>query len=260
MIGAKGNGMGAPQAQPGGMFSRGQGGILPERGSQLQYDMVNSLVQSAMASAGRSNSPLLAALTPLIGGALMSRTTGLRDAARQHAEGSALEGMYGKLTPEQQRLYQASNDETLPDFMRADARRRLQAALGISSGTGTGTGSSGSGTGVGQAPVDISQVLFDLQSGGSLNGAQQRYLVEMMTSGESAQQREWAQALLEMNDENIRNGAPVFNPGAAPAVGTQTPTQPQAPQVPQLQVPAMPASAPAAAGTPPPPPPGTVPY
>ena len=65
------------------LFSRGPGGILPERGSQAQLDMVGALMQSAMSGAQNSGSPLLALLAPLISGAVGSRTQGLYDAAQK---------------------------------------------------------------------------------------------------------------------------------------------------------------------------------
>lgn len=62
---------------PGSVFRRGEGGILPERGSAQQRDLVSALVQSGMKSAGASGSPLLALLAPMVGGAVVNRADGL---------------------------------------------------------------------------------------------------------------------------------------------------------------------------------------
>lgn len=76
--------MAAPSSifgDPSKIFSRGAGGILPERGSQAQYDLVSQLVKSGMGSAMNSGSPLLAFLAPMVGGGVLSRTQGLYDEA-----------------------------------------------------------------------------------------------------------------------------------------------------------------------------------
>lgn len=92
------NAPGASQAGQGGidlaaLLSRGQGGILPERGSRDQYEMVQQLLQSSMASAQGSGSPVLAALTPMIGGAVGTRTEGLYKEAQEGRDAAALDGI-----------------------------------------------------------------------------------------------------------------------------------------------------------------------
>ena len=72
---------------PDKVFRRGEGGILPERGSQAQYDLVQALLRSGMASSQQSGWPLLALMTPFVSGAIGARTQGLYDAV-QAAENS----------------------------------------------------------------------------------------------------------------------------------------------------------------------------
>lgn len=78
-------------ANPGGVFQRGQGGILPERGSRAQYDMVQALLKGGMQSAQASGSPLLAFLAPMAGGAVGSRTEGLYKDAQQQRDQQAID-------------------------------------------------------------------------------------------------------------------------------------------------------------------------
>lgn len=89
-----GGGGGQPpkfSSQPGGFFRRGQGGILPERGSRAQLDMVQALLASSMQSSQGSGSPLLAFLAPMIGGAVGARTNGLYKDAQQGRDDSAID-------------------------------------------------------------------------------------------------------------------------------------------------------------------------
>lgn len=76
-------------------FKRGQGGILPERGSQQQLDLVKMLVASGMQQAQGSGSPLLALLAPLVGGAVSARTQGLYDGQIDDPNSQALETIMG---------------------------------------------------------------------------------------------------------------------------------------------------------------------
>lgn len=78
-------------ADPGSVFRRGQGGVLPERGSRAQYDMVNALLQSGVSSAQGSGSPLLALLAPMIGGAVGARTEGLYSDAQSDRDSAAID-------------------------------------------------------------------------------------------------------------------------------------------------------------------------
>lgn len=78
-------------ADPSSVFRRGQGGILPERGSRAQRDIVQALVHSGIQSAGRSGSPLLALLAPLAGGAVSSRTSGLYKDAQGKRDNAAVD-------------------------------------------------------------------------------------------------------------------------------------------------------------------------
>lgn len=83
------------ESQPGGLLSgllgRGGGGILPERGTRAQYDMVQALLQSGMQSAQGSGSPLLAFLAPVAGGAIGTRAEGLYKDAQQGRDQAAID-------------------------------------------------------------------------------------------------------------------------------------------------------------------------
>jgi len=83
-----------PPAGGGGMsgiFSRGPGGVLPERGSDMQRQMVQAALQQAGQSVGGSGSPLLAFLAPMVGGAVGSRTEGLYKTAEDERKDSAMD-------------------------------------------------------------------------------------------------------------------------------------------------------------------------
>lgn len=86
---------------PQSVFKRGQGGILPARGSQLQSDMVAALTQQAMSSVGSSGSPLLALLTPMLTGAVQSRTNGLRQGELANGRNKTMDTLLGAMTPQQ---------------------------------------------------------------------------------------------------------------------------------------------------------------
>lgn len=89
----------SPAAGQGGMFRRGQGGILPERGSRAQYDMVQELLKSGIASSQGSGSPLLAFLAPMIGGAVGTRTEGLYRNAQGQRDNGAIDKLMAAMGP-----------------------------------------------------------------------------------------------------------------------------------------------------------------
>lgn len=78
-------------SSPGSVFSRGDGGILPPRGSRAQADMVQQLLASGAQSAKSSGSPLLAFLAPMVGGAVGARTDGLYKDAQAKRDDTAID-------------------------------------------------------------------------------------------------------------------------------------------------------------------------
>ncbi len=74
-----------------GIFQRGRGGILPERGSQQQLQMVMQALQGANNTAMQSGSPLLALLAPMAAGAIGSRTQGQYADAQAGRDSSAID-------------------------------------------------------------------------------------------------------------------------------------------------------------------------
>jgi hypothetical protein len=84
-------------ADPGSVLRRGEGGILPERGSRSQRDTVLALLGGGMQSVGQSGSPLLAALTPLLAGAVGTRTEGLFNTAQAGRDQAAIDRLLGAM-------------------------------------------------------------------------------------------------------------------------------------------------------------------
>lgn len=80
-------------SNPGSVFRRGEGGILPERGSRAQHDMVSALLASGLKSSQGSGSPLLAFLTPMISGAVGARTSGLYKDAQAGRDKTATDAL-----------------------------------------------------------------------------------------------------------------------------------------------------------------------
>lgn len=257
------------------IFSRGVGGILPERGSEQQQEIVRSLVQAALQAAPASGSPLLAALAPMLGGAALSRADGLREFSQQRDQDAMAATMFGRpMSAAEQELMGIMSNEDAPAFYRNEAERRLRAAMEGRGAPGSGGGGRGgapvSGPGGGPAPTaepDEMAVLLDATSGGRLlTETQRRTLFNILRDGDStSQSRQLAQRLLQQHEENIRRGAE--NPaGLPPAPGVSTET-PQAPVIPAAET-ATPGgggfwpfnSGGAPASNTPPPPPGTVPF
>jgi hypothetical protein len=107
----------------GEFFSRGPGGILPEKGSQAQYDMVRAMLQSGVGAAQNSGSPLLAMLAPMIGGAVATRTQGLYDQAQQERATASSQQLLGLLgnNPRAASILEIMNDQNAPDHVKSIA-------------------------------------------------------------------------------------------------------------------------------------------
>jgi hypothetical protein len=133
--GGKTQGMAGGMPAP-NMFQRGMGGILPERGSQLQQQLVSQAVKSAMASAPQSGSPLLAFLTPLLGGAATSRAQGLGAYAQKMGQQGAMDGFQrvtgaGESSMELLRMMQ---DPNLPREAKKELKKRYDIAMAYEAG------------------------------------------------------------------------------------------------------------------------------
>ena len=116
------------------VMARGNGGILPERGSDMQRDMVMASLQSAMSSANASGSPLLSFLAPLAGGAIASRTQSLNDrsqaAAREKSITDFLSSTGGG--DEDRAWLEMLADPNLPPEAKGVIKSRLTKANGTS--------------------------------------------------------------------------------------------------------------------------------
>jgi len=124
----------------GNLMKRGDGGILPERGSEQQRDLVNALVQQGMASAGQSGSPLLALLAPMAGMAASTRANSLYDSA-QEAEAEDSYAEFAKLTgasPAALELLRMMDDPNMPKAAKDQLAKRYEAMTGGGSGGGGG--------------------------------------------------------------------------------------------------------------------------
>jgi len=124
----------------GDLMKRGDGGILPERGSEQQRDLVNALVQQGMASAGQSGSPLLALLAPMAGMAASTRANSLYDSA-QEAEAEDSYAEFAKLTgasPAALELLRMMDDPNMPKAAKDQLAKRYEAMTGGGSGGGGG--------------------------------------------------------------------------------------------------------------------------
>jgi|GEM_PF-2088264 len=124
----------------GNLMKRGDGGILPERGSEQQRDLVNALVQQGMASAGQSESPLLALLAPMAGMAASTRANSLYDSA-QEAEAEDSYAEFAKLTgasPAALELLRMMDDPNMPKAAKDQLAKRYEAMTGGGSGGGGG--------------------------------------------------------------------------------------------------------------------------
>jgi hypothetical protein len=116
----------------GDLMKRGDGGILPERGSEQQRDLVNALVQQGMASAGQSGSPLLALLAPMAGMAASTRANSLYDSA-QEAEAEDSYAEFAKLTgasPAALELLRMMDDPNMPKAAKDQLAKRYEAMTG----------------------------------------------------------------------------------------------------------------------------------
>ncbi|WP_305968561.1 MULTISPECIES: hypothetical protein [unclassified Mameliella] len=106
-----------------GLFSRGEGGILPARGSDEQLALVKAAVQAATKAAAGSGSPLLAFLSPMLGGAALTRAAGLNGMG-----GDAALGDYQAATgvpDEAMDLLRLLENPNMPDAAKKDLARRF---------------------------------------------------------------------------------------------------------------------------------------
>ena len=132
----------------GNLMKRGDGGILPERGSEQQRDLVNALVQQGMASAGQSGSPLLALLAPMAGMAASTRANSLYESA-QEAEAEDSYAEFAKLTgasPAALELLRMMDDPNMPKAAKDQLAKRYEAMTGGGSGGGRRSGGGGGGS------------------------------------------------------------------------------------------------------------------
>ena len=115
------------------MFGRGTGGILPERGSARQLDLVTSLAQSVGPMAAQSGSPLLAFMAPLVAGGATTRATSLFNEAQQGrdqaAMASLLQGMPPSSTARATDLAKLMMDPNLSPQMRQTASTMFNQTL-----------------------------------------------------------------------------------------------------------------------------------
>ena len=222
-------------AQGGGMFRRGPGGILPERGSQAQYDLVNAMLASGISSARDSGSPLLAFLAPMIGGAVGSRTQSLYDQA-QAKRGDASTGTLLSLMggdPRAAQLLGVLNDPNAYDGNKAIARTMLADVMKSGRGARGGGGrrrSSGQGGG-------SDALLEALNSGGTLDDDALAVLTRTMSNpNATTQSRALARDMLQRHYTNKSKVKPAAT-APAPSVETAPPSLPITP----LAQPAKPA-------------------
>ncbi|KHQ51096.1 hypothetical protein [Mameliella alba] len=106
-----------------GLFTRGEGGILPARGSDEQLALVKAAVQAATRSSAGSGSPLLAFLSPMLGGAALTRAAGLSGMG-----GDAALGEYQAATgvpDEAMDLLRLLENPNMPDAAKKDIARRF---------------------------------------------------------------------------------------------------------------------------------------
>jgi len=143
----------------GEFFSRGPGGILPERGSQAQYDLVSGLLQSGMGAAQQSGSPLLALLAPMLGGAIGNRTQSLYDQAQQERSSASTDqllSLMGGGNAQASALMGILGDQDAPDHVQSIARSMLGKSFKTSGGGGTKRRRSGGGRS--SRPASLSQI------------------------------------------------------------------------------------------------------
>gem|GEM_PF-2575425 len=140
------------------MFQRGGTGILPERGSQQQYDMVMQLLQSGMAGAQNSGSPLLAFLAPMLGGAIGTRTSNLRNMSAESGGDELTASLLGN-NAEARKYSEMLSDPNLPPHLKNLAQTMMTDALkpkvplpGVSPRRGSSTRTSGASP-AGAAPT-----------------------------------------------------------------------------------------------------------
>lgn len=116
-------------SDPGSVFRRGEGGILPERGSRQQMDMVQALLKSGMSASQSSGSPLLAFLAPMVGGALGARTEGLYEGAQAGRDKEAIDQLLATMVPSQPPVLPGSRNPSYSAMAATGGPTRDAAAL-----------------------------------------------------------------------------------------------------------------------------------
>lgn len=164
-------------SDPGSVFRRGEGGILPERGSRAQYDMVQALLQSGVAASRDSGSPLLAFLAPMVGGAVGARTEGLYRGAQEGRDNDAIDQLLASMGPGASSPSVSTRGPT-PTTAEGTPRNAAMAAYGGPTNAAAaamegGDGSVASGIvetaqALGMNPVDLATII-SYETGGTFN-------------------------------------------------------------------------------------------
>lgn len=116
-------------SDPSSVFRRGEGGILPERGSRSQYDMVQALLQSGVTSSQNSGSPLLAFLAPMVGGAVGTRTEGLYREAQSDRDNQAIDELLSTMGSTQPPTLPGSRNPAYGAMAQTGGPTRAAAAM-----------------------------------------------------------------------------------------------------------------------------------
>lgn len=118
--------LGQPAAAAGG----GLGAFLGPKGSEARYDMAMQLLASAMSSAQGANSPLLSFIAPIATSVIGARATKVRDDARASEVSAMTESILGPngLNAEAQNALEILNNPDAPDYLKAMAKSRFDAA------------------------------------------------------------------------------------------------------------------------------------
>lgn len=122
--------LGQPQAAAGGGFMDQLRGMLPEQGSQSQYDMIMQLVQAGMGSAQQSNSPLANLLAPMAGAMIGGGATKQYEAGRAASTDELTSALLGDVSgdPKMQGYLAVLNDPNAPAHLKSIAQAGLTRA------------------------------------------------------------------------------------------------------------------------------------
>jgi hypothetical protein len=127
----------------GGMSGAGTG-FLGAPGSQARYDMTMQMLQSAMSSAGNSNNPYAAFLTPIVGSMIGARAEKAHQDARSAEVSKMTETVLGGQLDDKSRGYlEVMNNEDAPQYLQDIAESMFKGSM--TTGSPAGGGSSGGG-------------------------------------------------------------------------------------------------------------------